>query len=129
MGHRPALRNGLLFADSLNLFIDENCHSGFTCMDIDLYLVKISQKRLRFIECKRIGETMSYGQKVAIALWSKLSHPSFDVSAYVVTGNYPFLEGALVERVNGKKQHLTRRELIAWLDFKKEFNEFLVETD
>lgn len=119
---RPKLRNELLFEDSLNLFIDENCHSGFTCMDIDLYCVKVKDKRIRFIESKRMGERMSYGQSIGVKLLGGLSHfdPSFTVEAYIVFGDYPFADGAIVQKVLGNTHNLNRQQLIEWLDFRRE---------
>ena len=91
-----------------------------TATDVDCFFVKVSQKRLRFIESKHTTESMKKGQMIALLLLAQLQHPNYTIDCFVVRGEYPY-DSAVVEDVKTHEVfHVDQQTLTDWLNFKLE---------
>ena len=113
------------YGSDLNRFIDESCSHKMTCINIDCFLVKVSKKRIRFIESKHTKEGMKKGQKTALKLLSEMLHPSYTVETFVVRGDYPYNTATVENIETGERTQLDQDTLIAWLDFEVELEQVL----
>ena len=106
--------------NAFHRFVNKYCSNEMTATDVDCFFVKVSQKRLRFIESKHTSEGMKKGQMIALLLLAQLEHPNYTVECFVVRGEYPY-DSAIVEDVNTHEVfHIDKSTLIAWLNFELE---------
>lgn len=110
------LRNEEYIQSTYHNLIDDECTRKMIVIDIDLFMLKLAKKEIRFIECKHEDEPMSNGQRIAIEELAKLTHPDFKVSAYILTGTPPY-ELNTLKRIGGLSQVMTKAELIHWFNF------------
>lgn len=114
------MKGSSYYGSDLNRLIDERCSRRMTCINIDCFLVKVAQKRIRFIESKHSGEGMKKGQKTSLGLLSGFIHPSYTIDSFIVRGEYPY-HTAIVENIaTAEVIQLDQRDLISWLNFEPE---------
>lgn len=103
--------------NAFHRFVNQYCSPEMTATDIDCFFVKVSQKRLRFIESKHTIEGMKKGQMIALLLLANLSHPNYSIECFVVRGEYPY-DFAVVENAKTHEVfHVDQQTLISWLNF------------
>ena len=107
------------YACELNQFIAENCTREMIAVNIDCVCVKFDKVTIRFIESKHTNEKISSeGQRLLLEILSGLEHENYYIENFVVYGDYPYLDGAkVVNLITGEESFLTRKKLIAWLNF------------
>jgi hypothetical protein len=118
------------YGSDLNRFIDEKCSREQTCINIDCYLLKIAKKRLRFIESKHTTEFAPRSQLTALKILQEIIRDSgnkqWKVEFYIVYGNYPFAEATQIEDLfENVKAVLNQGQLVQWLNFEKELEDFI----
>ena len=111
------LRNKTYIQSTYHNLIDDECIRQMSVIDVDLLMVKNDAKTIRFIECKREGERVSRGQFIALMKLAQLSHPTFEVEAYILTGNPPYDENRLRDLKTKQDHYLNRLELLDWFNF------------
>jgi len=113
------------YASDLNKFIDEYCSHEMYCINIDCLLMKVSQKRIRFIEFKHTIEDYPKSEKSVLHTLRYLltKNGEWKTEFFVVMGDPPFdithifdLDG------NELKTFTSKIELISWLNFEKELS-------
>ena len=113
------------YASDLNKFIDEYCSHEMYCINIDCLLMKVSQKRIRFIEFKHTIEDYPKSEKSVLRTLRYLltKNGEWKTEFFVVMGDPPFdithifdLDG------NELKTFTSKIELISWLNFEKELS-------
>ena len=114
------LRNKHYIQSTYHNMIDDECTRKMSVIDVDLLMVKNDAKIIRFIECKREGERVSRGQFIALLKLAQLEHPTFEVEAYILTGNPPYDYNRLRNLKTKVDYYLTRAELIDWFNFELE---------
>jgi len=119
------LRNKSFIQSTYHNLIDDRCTRKMIAIDVDILQIKLEQRKIRFIECKRMGEPMSKGQLIALKELARTTHPTFKARAYILTGNPPYFDNWL-EEVGGtnKRVKLNKTQLILWLDFDLEIEDF-----
>ena len=123
------IKNEHYYGSQLNRFIDEKCSHEQTCINIDCYLVKVSKNRLRFIESKHSAEFAPKSQLTALRILQHIIQSSgnkqWKVDFYILYGDYPYNTRTQVEDLfENTKGMLTQNQLIQWLNFEKELDEF-----
>jgi len=116
------------YGSDLNKFIDENCFREMSCINIDCLLLKRSEKKIRIIESKHSKEKLPESQAEALTklyeLLKSSDHP-WDAMVYLVRGDPPYEYVEITEWTPEQKTYtLTQKELIEWLEFKKELKDF-----
>lgn len=120
------MKNSAYYGSDLNKLIDEKCTRLMTCINVDCLLIKVSYKRIRFIESKHTHERMNKGQLTALRILMIVKHPTYRIESFIVRGEYPFytavveIPGAHVYSVPTRKWTLDQKSLIKWLDFEQE---------
>lgn len=122
------MKNENYYGSDLNRFIDEQCSHRMTCINVDCFLVKVAQKRIRFIESKHSQEGMKKGQKTALSLLSELVHPSYTIETFIVRGEYPYHTATVENIVTAEITQLDQKALISWLNFESETSDYAKET-
>jgi hypothetical protein len=116
------------YGSDLNKFIDEFCSREMTCINIDCLLVKIKDKRIRFIESKHSIEGMPHSQLTALKILKRIfeskNNTPWRVEFYVVRGDYPYDEDVEIQEIGSSKVYQpTQQELIKWLNFELELEQ------
>jgi len=94
-----------------------------TCINIDCLLVKVSQKRIRFIESKHDCEHVPKSQLAALQILNSVTSTStskWKVEYYLVRGDPPYTTVEIDEVPTGKHTTVPKSELIKWLNFQTE---------
>lgn len=122
----PEVKPEHYYGSELNRFIAECCTRKMTCINVDCLLVKNDQKKIRFIEYKHQNEFLPTSQLMALKVVQLItSQPlsGWNSKVFVVRGDYPFVEGAVICSINNLKAVKVNREnLIRWLNFEEELN-------
>ena len=115
------------YGSDLNKFIDQFCTRRMTCNNIDCLLVKISQKRIRFIESKHNNENIPKSQFTALKILNSIFQTAktpWQIEFYIARGDYPFENGIEIQDLNSQQTfQLTQQELIRWLNFELELEQ------
>ena len=107
------------YGSSLNKFISENCKKNMTVMNIDLITYDRDMKHIRIIESKHENERTGYGQSILLKLLCKLVKQiiGYRVTVFIIRGNPPYESAYLENIITGKRQKVSRQELISFLNY------------
>ena len=94
-----------------------------TATDIDCFFVKVSEKRLRFIESKHTTEGTKKGQKIALTFLAQLTHPNYTVECFVVRGEYPYQMATVENIATNEVFQLDQEGFISWVNFETELEQ------
>lgn len=129
---KKELSEARYYGSDLNKFMS-GLSKEMTVMNIDCLTVKRDSKELRIIESKHPNEKgMKYGQAEVIniilpQMIRKLNEINQDLERkirnwefgiYLVTGELPYKELEIINKLNQKKFTLKGKEVIDWLEFK-----------
>ncbi len=106
--------------NAFHRFVNKYCSNEMTATDIDCFFVKVSQKRLRFIESKHTSEGMKKGQRIALSLLAQLTHVNYIVECFVVCGEYPYQMVTVENVATNEVFELGQESFISWLNFESE---------
>ena len=109
--------------NAFHRFVNQYCTYQMTATDVDCFFVKVSQKRLRFIESKHTTEGMKKGQKIALKLLAELTHSNYTVECFVVRGEYPYQTATVENLATNEVFQLDQVDFISWLNFEAELEQ------
>ena len=110
------------YGSDLNKFVNENCSKEQTVINIDLLIYKRSEKHIRIIESKHIGERMYYSQKEILKILSTAILPNYKYEVFIVIGDPPDYEPVtIIDIIKSKIYKIKeKQDFINWLEFTKE---------
>jgi len=113
------------FGSDLNEFAHTECSKQMTVINIDMLQYKRSKKILRIIESKHEREKTPASQLEALTVLAKVFKyinkiAKHKFEAYIVKGNPPYDRTFVENLITGEKEILDRKELIEFLEFRKE---------
>jgi len=119
------IKNDHYYGSDLNKFIDERCSREMTCNNIDCALLKMAQRRIRFIESKHYAEGMPKSQRQLLEILKWVTdHPEqkeWKLEYFIVVGNYPYRNGANILEIGKNKTYsISNQALVDWLNFREE---------
>jgi len=125
------------YGSRLNKFASLFLDKKRTLMNIDLVIHKKDKNSIMVIESKMPREHIGKGQEDLLKLLSEASdliskaistitNTPFNFDVFIVIGEYPYTEGAQIIRPRDCAViHLTKHELIDFLDFNITFDDIL----
>ena len=115
------LKNEHYYGSDLNKFIDEKCSHQMDCINIDCLQIKVSKKRIRFIESKKDNEHTPKSEIRAMNILKYLlsKQQEWKVEFCIVSGNYPFQSAEIFQFGTEELFTLNQEQLIKWLNFEE----------
>jgi len=114
------------YGSELNRFIDENCSHEMDCINFDAVLVKVSKRRIRFIEAKRENEGLAKSESRVFGILQHLLgtiNKEWKIEYFIVRSDETF-DNNFIQKMDGEPfAFLNRKELITWINFEVEILE------
>ena len=115
-------KNNNYYGSDLNRLIDERCTRKMTCNNLDCVLVKVSQRKIRFIESKHINEGSKKGQQLLLDLLSQMNLNGWGIESYLVRGEYPYETASVLNIKTKETRIMNQQQLILWLNFEGDWD-------
>jgi 16S rRNA G966 N2-methylase RsmD len=112
---------GGYYGSQLNKYL-HNLSKEMTVINLDCLQYKASQKKIRIIESKYKNESVGNQQRKVLQILADVTRSNnygYTVGVYIIYGNPPYNDGAIIENLTlGKTKEVNKEQLDKWLQFK-----------